>query len=204
MTNLLVINSSPMGDASVSRQLTAAFVEKFTAKKGDVTVTEHDTSAMDLPHVNGEILGAFFTPADQRDEGQKAHVERSDALIAAIRSADAIVIGAPMHNFSIPSTLKAYIDQITRVGETFHYTENGPAGLLEDKPVYVISTRGGDYSENGYPQLDFILPYLTSVLGFMGLQSVSALQANGLAMGDEAVASAVAQVKSELDTLLAA
>lgn len=203
MTTLLVINSSPMGDASVSRKLTASFAESYKAAHGAVDVVEHDTSTMDLPHVNGEILGAFFTPADQQNDVQKGHVARSDALIEAIKKADAIVIGAPMHNFGIPSTLKAYIDHIARAGATFQYTENGPVGLLADKPVYVLATRGGDYSENGYPQLDFVLPYLKSVLGFLGLQSVELLQANGLAMGDEAVSQATSQVETEIKAALA-
>ena len=109
-----------------------------------------------------------------------------------------------MHNFGIPSGLKAYVDHFARAGETFKYTENGPVGLLEDKPVYVLATRGGDYSENGYPQMDFVLPYLKTVFGFIGLNDVTALQANGLAMGEEAVAAAIAKVEEEIDQVLAA
>lgn len=203
MTKLLVINSSPMGDMSVSRKLTASFVEKYEKANAGVEVIEHDTSALSLPHADGEILGAYFTPEDQRDETQNAHIKRSDDLINTVKEADAIVIGAPMHNFGIPSGLKAYIDHIARAGETFKYTENGPVGLIEDKPVYILATRGGDYSENGYPQMDFVLPYLQTVLGFLGISNVTLLQANGLAMGEEAVAAAVEQVNGELDSFLA-
>ncbi len=205
MSKLLVINSSPMGDNSVSRKLTASFVEKYqAAQSGAVEVVEHDTSVMNLPHADGEILGAYFTPADQLSDVQQAHVDRSNAIIKQLKEADAIVIGAPMHNFGVPSGLKAYIDHFARAGETFKYTENGPVGLLEDKPVYVIATRGGDYSENGYPQMDFVLPYLKTVMGFIGITDVTLLQANGLAMGEEAVASAVASVNHEIEAALAA
>lgn len=204
MSKLLVINSSPMGESSVSRKLAASFVEKYRALNPAVKIVEHDTSAMNLPHADGEILGAYFTPAEQRSDVQIAHVRRSDDIITEIRNADAIVIGAPMHNFGIPSGLKAYIDHFARAGETFKYTENGPVGLLEDKPVYVLATRGGDYSENGYPQMDFVLPYLKTVLGFVGISNVTLLQANGLAMGEEAVARALAKVDGEIEKALAA
>ncbi|MDV7340769.1 FMN-dependent NADH-azoreductase [Terasakiella sp. A23] len=205
MSKLLVINSSPMGENSVSRKLTASFVEKYQASQsGNVEVIEHDTSAMELPHADGEILGAYFTPEDQRNAIQQAHVDRSDAIVQAIKDADVIVIGAPMHNFGVPSGLKAYIDHFARAGETFKYTENGPVGLIEDKPVYVIGTRGGDYSENGYPQMDFVLPYLKTVMGFIGITDVTLLQANGLAMGENAVASAVSDVIQEIEAALAA
>ncbi len=204
MSKLLVINSSPMGDNSVSRKLTAMFAEKYQAQNQSVEVVEHNTAEMKLPHLDGEILGAFFTPADQRNDVQKAHVKRSEDLITDVKEADAIVVGSPMHNFGVPSTLKTYIDHIARAGETFKYTENGPVGLLADKPVYVLATRGGDYSENGYPQMDFVLPYLKTVFGFLGLSNVTLLQSNGLAMGEEAVATALNQAKSDIEAALAA
>ncbi|NVK19209.1 MAG: NAD(P)H-dependent oxidoreductase [Methylocystaceae bacterium] len=205
MSKLLVINASPMGDNSVSRKLTASFVEKYKAQKGDdVVVVEHDTASMNLPHADGEILGAYFTPADQRSPEQQAHVDRSDAIIKEIKEADAIVMGAPMHNFGLPSGLKAYVDHFARAGETFKYTEAGPVGLVADKPVYVLATRGGDYSENGYPQMDFVLPYLKTIFAFIGVTDVTLLQANGLAMGEEAVAQAIEQTLEHIDQALAA
>jgi FMN-dependent NADH-azoreductase len=204
MSKLLVINSSPMGDNSVSRKLTAAFVEKYSANHSDVVVMDIDVSALKLPHLDGEILGAFFTPADQHNPEQAAHAKRSGDLIEQLKEADAIVIGAPMHNFGIPSTLKTYIDHIARAGHTFKYSENGPVGLLEDKPVYILGTRGGNYSAMGYPHMDFVLPYLKSVLGFLGIQNVTLIQANGLAMGPEAVESALNVAVGEIEAVLAA
>lgn len=204
MSKLLVINSSPMGENSVTRKITSAFVEKYQAHQTDVEVSEVDVPHLNLPHLDGEILGAFFTPVEQRSEAQTAHVKRSDDLITQFKEADAIVFGVPMHNFGIPSSLKAYIDHIARAGETFKYTENGPVGLTPEKPVYVISARGGDYSENGYPHLDFVLPYMKSVMGFIGLQDVTLIQANGVAMGADAVAKAIEGAVTEIEAALAA
>ncbi|SCA56077.1 FMN-dependent NADH-azoreductase [Candidatus Terasakiella magnetica] len=204
MSTLLVINSSPMGETSVTRKLTQAFVEKYQQANGNVEVSELDVVSLNLPHLDGEILGAFFTPAEQRNAAQVALVKRSDDLIAQFKEADAIVMGAPMHNFGIPSSLKAYVDHIARAGETFKYSENGPVGLVEDKPVYVISARGGDYSENGYSHLDFVLPYLQQVLAFMGVNTVSLIQANGVAMGEEAVARAIEGATKDIEAALAA
>jgi len=204
MSKLLVINSSPMGDNSVTRQLNAAFVEKYQDAYRNVEVIERDVSALNLPHLDGEILGAFFTASQDRNDVQAAHVKRSDDLIAEFKEADAVVIGAPMHNFGIPSTLKAYIDHIARAGETFKYSENGPVGLLADKPVYIIAARGGDYSENGNPHLDFVLPYLKQVMVFIGIENITLIQANGIAMGAEAAANAIAAAKTHIhDSLVA-
>ncbi|WP_135080038.1 NAD(P)H-dependent oxidoreductase [Terasakiella sp. SH-1] len=204
MTKLLVINSSPMGDHSITRKLTASFAEKYSKANPGTVVDEIDVTQLDLPHLDGEILGAFFTPQDQRNDEQMAYVQRSDELIAQFKKADAIVFGAPMHNFGIPSSLKAYVDHIARAGETFKYTDTGPVGLVEEKPVYVISARGGDYSEKGYPQLDFVLPYMQAVMGFLGLNRTTLIQANGIAMGEEAVAAAIAGAEADMDAALAA
>jgi len=204
MSRLLVINSSPMGDQSATRQLTATFAQKYQESRPQTQVVERDVSALNLPHLDGEILGAFFTPAQERTQEQNRHVQRSEELIAEFKDAEAVVIGAPMHNFGIPSTLKAYIDHIARAGETFKYTENGPVGLVADKPVYLVAARGGDYSENGLPHMDFVLPYLQTVMGFIGIQNVKQLQANGLAMGEEAAQAAIAQVKQDITQALAA
>jgi len=193
-----------MGNNSVSRKLTASFAEKYKTARPDASIEEIDVSALNLPHLDGEILGAFFTPTDALDAPQAAHVKRSNDLIEQFKEADAIVFGIPMHNFAIPSSLKAYIDHIARAGLTFKYTENGVQGLLADKPVYVIATRGGDYSENGAAHLDFVLPYMKAVMAFVGLQDVTLLQANGLAMGEEAVTVAIEKVNVEIEAALAA
>lgn len=204
MTKLLVINSSLNGKNSVSRKLTATFVEKYQAKHSDAEIIEVDVDELKLPHLDSEIFGSFFTAAEDRSPEQVAHIERSDALVGPFKDADAIVIGVPMYTFGIPSTLKAYIDQLARAGETFKYTENGPVGLLADKPVYVLTTRGGDYSENGYSELDFVLPYMKTVMAFFGINNVQLIQANGMAMGEEMAAKGVADAVEAIETAVAA
>jgi len=164
-------------------------------------VVHRDLAAAPLPHLDGATIGAFFTPAEARSDEQRGLIAASEQVIAELRAADTIVLGVPMHNFGIPSTLKAWIDHAARAGETFQYTENGPVGLLEGKKVYVLSAHGGDYSE-GSPAaaMDFVTPYLKAVLGFLGLTDVDFVAAHGVAMGerDEILAAAEARIEGAL------
>ncbi len=204
MTRLLVIDSSPMGDNSVSKRLTATFTQAWIKANPNGEVLKRDVAEMKLPHLDGEKLGAFFTPADQRSEDQKALAATSEELIAELKSADAVVFGVPMHNFGIPSTLKTYIDHVARAGETFRYTENGPVGLLEGKKAYLLAARGGDYSaDSPAAAMDFAVPYMKTVLGFIGIADVTSVEANGLAMGEDLAAKAVAGAKSEVERIAA-
>jgi FMN-dependent NADH-azoreductase len=123
----------------------------------------------DLPHMDGVTFGAAGTPTEERTDEQSTRAQRAGELIAEVEAADDIVIAAPMYNFSVPSTLKAWVDHIARAGRTFRYTENGPEGLLKSKKVYVVASRGGFYANNGTAAaLDFHEPYLRGVLGFLG------------------------------------
>ncbi|MCW9035341.1 MAG: FMN-dependent NADH-azoreductase [Alphaproteobacteria bacterium] len=203
--NILVINSSPMGEASISRQLVKKLVDEQLTKNLDAKVIERDVMTNQLPHLDASLLGAFFTPDDNRTVEQQQAVQQSDNLIDELFSADIIVFGIPMHNFGIPSALKAYIDQISRAGKTFKYTETGAEGFITGKKVYVVSSRGGDYSENSpMATLDFINPYMKTVLGFMGMTDVSFIGANGVNMGDEAKEKAVAVAEKQIEIALAA
>jgi FMN-dependent NADH-azoreductase len=145
-------------------------------------------------------LGALFTPAAQRTPDQAARVALDDALIAEIQAHDAIVLGVPMYNFGVPVQLKSWIDAIARAGVTFRYTANGPEGLLTGKTAYLALARGGLYRNT--PN-DSQVPYLKSVLGFLGLTDVRLVYAEGLAMGAEAVARGLAQAESDIDAALA-
>jgi len=193
-----------MGDNSVSKRLTQTFTEAWIKANPNGEILKRDVAEMKLPHLDGAMLGAFFTPADNRSDDQKALVATSEELIAELKSVDEVVFGVPMHNFGIPSTLKTYIDHIARAGETFSYTENGPVGHLEGKKAYVLAARGGDYSENSpAAAMDFTIPYVKTVLGFIGIADVTAIQANGLAMGEELAAKAVAGAEAEIAELAA-
>lgn len=204
MANILFINSSARNAASISRKVTGEFIAKLQAAQPGSTVVERDVAANPVPHLDENILGAFFTPADKLSAEQQALHAVSTDLIAEINAADVIVIGAPMYNFAIASTLKTWIDHVTRAGITFKYTESGPVGLLQNKKVYVFTSRGGFYSEGPGKVMDFHEPYLRAMLNFIGLTDITFVHTEGLGMGEAAVEKAVAQTRQTIDTLVAA
>ena len=198
--NVLKITSSARGQASESTRLADNYITALRAAQPELKVVTRDIAADALPHIDGNVLGAFFTPAEQRTAEQQALIARSDALVAELQAADAIVLAVPMYNFGIPSTLKSYFDWIARAGVTFKYTPTGPVGLLADKPVTVFAARGGLYQ--GTPH-DTQTGYLKDFLGFIGLKSVEFVYAEGLNMGDELRAKAEAEAASRIAELVA-
>lgn len=196
---ILHIDTSPMGERSVSRKLGAKVLAELQSRFPGSTLVTRDLVAKPLPHLNGLILGAFFTPAEQHTPELAAAAAESNAAIAELKAADIIVIGAPMWNFGIPSSLKAWIDHIARAGHTFKYGANGPEGMLDKgKKVIIVSSRGGIYSSGPMTAMDFQEDYLRSVLGFIGLTDISFVRAEGVAMGEEAVNSAMQAAHSHL------
>jgi FMN-dependent NADH-azoreductase len=157
-----------------------------------------------VPHLTEQMMGAFFTPAEQRNADQAHTIKTSDILVDELLAADVIVIGAPMYNFSVTSGLKAWIDHIARVGRTFKYGANGPEGLVAGKKVYVITASGGVYSEGPAAGYDFLATYLRAALGFLGMTDVTFIRAEGLAQGDDAVASTLAKSRSAIEEIVAA
>src|SRR6185503_15762132 len=153
------------------------------------------------PELNEAALGALFTPAEQRNDEQAARVALDDALIAEIAAADVVVLGVPMYNFGVPAPLKNWIDAISRAGVTFRYTANGPEGLLGGKKVYVALARGGKYRNT---PADTQVPYLATVLGFLGMSDVHYVYAEGLAMGADAEREALATAYAEIEDAVAA
>jgi FMN-dependent NADH-azoreductase len=193
--NILQINASPRrGDAN-STKLAKQVSERLQASHADATLTVRDLGEQPVTVLDETALGALFTPADQRSAEQAAVVAEYDALIAEVQSHDAIVLGVPMYNFGVPVQLKAWIDAIARAGVTFRYTEKGPEGLLKGKTVYVALARGGLYRDT--PN-DSQVPYLKTVLGFLGLTDVRFIYAEGLNMGPEAAAKGFAQAEADL------
>lgn len=144
-TQILYLSSSLRGADSQSSQMADEFIALRKEAGEDLTIVHRDLNAAPLPHIDGERFGAFTTPATERSSAQAAVVAESDALIQELRDADELIIALPMYNFGIPSTFKAWIDHVARAGETFRYTENGPVGLVGDKPVTVLAARGGQY-----------------------------------------------------------
>ncbi len=198
MKNLLVIESSPRGKVSFSRKLSHALVEKLKQKHSGCKVKTHDLSTHPTPHLEESHLAAFFTPPEQHTSQNKEAIQHSDALIAEIMDADAVVIGVPMYNFSIPSVLKAWIDHLARAGKTFRYTATGPEGLIKNKKVYLAIATGGVYSSGPMKAYDFTEPYLKTVFGFLGMTDVTTFRVEGVGVADKqeaALAQAIAAIQ---------
>lgn len=182
MKTLLQINTSLFSDEGQSSVLVRRFVEKWVQANPDGKVIVRDLAKNPVPHLTGERFQAFLTEAGERSEEQSAYAAESDRLIDELSSADAVVIGLPMYNFGIPSTLKAWIDHVARAGRTFKYTSDGPVGLLSDRPVHIFATRGGYYA--GTP-FDTQSAYMTHFLNFIGIRDIEFVYAEGLAMGND-------------------
>lgn len=204
MSTLLYINSSARNAGSVSRELSAEFVQRWQAAHPDGTVIERNLTTDPIPHLDEALLAAFFTPPAQRTPEQAETIRLSDRLVDELLAADVIVIAAPMYNFSVPSTLKAYIDHVLRAGRTFKYTEAGPVGLVPaGKRVVVFTARGGVYSQGPGKSLDFHETYLRAVLAFIGLTDVQFVHTEGLALGPDAAAQALEASRSTISSLAA-
>ena len=179
---ILHLISSPRGEASFSIKLGNAIVEKLVAANPDSTVKTHNLLSTPFPHLEEAHLNSFFTPAENHTPEQNAAIKHSDDAIDELQEADTIVIGAPLYNFNIHSTLKAWIDHIARAGKTFSYSEAGPEGLVKGKKVYVAISSGGVYTEGPYKAYDFIEPYLRAVLGFLGMTDITVYRVEGVNM----------------------
>jgi FMN-dependent NADH-azoreductase len=177
MRNVLFVTSSIFGEDSKSRRLALDFLQHWKKAHPAAHIVTRDTNT--ISHVNAQTLAASTTPAEKRNPEQVKTAAVSDALIAEVEAADTIVIGAPMYNFTISSTLKAWIDHIAIAGRTFRYTPSGPAGLLTGKKVFVVASRGGFYVEGPAKAMDFQEPYLRAMLGFLGLTDVTFIHAEG-------------------------
>jgi FMN-dependent NADH-azoreductase len=200
MNTILVIDSAVTGDASVSKALVREAVAALTDREPS-RVVYRDLGASPVPHLTEEtVAGVRGEPATAAERAARA---LSDALIAELRAADTIVIGAPMYNFGVATGLRAWFDHVLRAGETFRYAESGPEGLLGGKRVIVVESRGGLYSEGPAQALDFQEPYLRHLLGFIGLTDVTFVRAERIGYGPEARAQAIAAATAALRGLAA-
>jgi FMN-dependent NADH-azoreductase len=182
MSTLLKVDSSPMGDHSISRKLTTQFVETWLKAHPDGKVISRDLTTATLPTVNGSWIAAAYTPAESLTPEQKKVLSTSDFLISELQQADEYVFGVPMHNFSIPSALKLWIDQIARIGKTFSYGPDGPKGLLKGKKVTFLIASGGAYgADTAMASFNFVAPYLRTVFGFLGVTNAKVIAAEGTA-----------------------
>ncbi len=182
MPTLLHIDSSPTGPASISRHLTHEFVQNWKLANPAGQVLARDLTTAVLAPVNAAWIGAAYTPEDARTPAQREILAFSDTLIAELLSADEYVFGVPMHNFSIPSVLKLWIDQIFRAGKTFSYADGVPAGLVKNKrATFIIASAGVYDAGTAMASFNFVEPYLRTAFGFLGVTDTRFLTAGGAA-----------------------
>ena len=182
MTTLIQYDSSPMGERSISRRLTADFAQTWLKSHPNSKIVTRDLAALDLPRVDALWISAAHTPEETRTEDHKKALAVSDSLIADLKNGDEYVFGVPMHNFGVPSTLKLWIDQVARAGKTFFYTANGPVGLLTGKKATVLIASGGVYEQgSSMASFNFVAPYLQAVFGFLGITDLTIISAGGTA-----------------------
>lgn len=197
MSHLLVINSSAAGAASVSKQLIDETVARLRKADPALVVVERDLGANPVPHLTTDSTAAI-RGAEPANDAQRAAKALSDSLVAELKAADTLIIGAPMYNFGIPSTLKSWFDHVLRAGVTFKYGEKGPVGLLDGKRAIVVESRGGIYSSGPTQALDSQEPHLRTMLGFIGISDVTFVRAEKLGYGPEAREQAINDAKAEL------
>ncbi len=201
MTNVLIIDSAATGDASVTRRLTGE-LEAVLRGRGPVRIVHRDVGTEPIPHLTAETTPAIRGAEAETDAAREALV-LSDALIAELKAADLVVIGAPMYNFGMPSTLKAWFDHVLRAGITFRYSEAGPEGLLKGRKAIVIESRAGLYSEGPSAPMDSQEPHLRTLLAFMGLDDMTFVRVEKLAFGPEQAAASIAEAIDQLRGLVA-
>jgi FMN-dependent NADH-azoreductase len=191
MNHILHIDASGRKTPSVSRQLSNEIVKKIS---NDQSTVLHRDVSQGLPFVDELMIGAYYTQSAERSEEQNQAIALSDTIVEELIAADAVVIGLPIYNFSMPAGFKAWSDLAARVGETFKYTENGPIGLLEGKKAYISVASGGTKVGS---DIDFLTPWLRHFLGFIGIHNVEIVQAEAINYnGDKAIEEARISIAS--------
>ncbi len=198
--NILQINASARREGANSTRVANSIVDRLQSTYPAANLTLRDLSIKPHPVLDEAALGALFTPTEKRTSEQAERVALDDELIAEIRAAEVVVLGVPMYNFGVPAQLKNWIDAIARNGVTFRYTEKGPEGLLSGKKVYVGLARGGRYRDS---ETDSQVPYLKTVLGFLGMTEVHFIYAEGLNMGPEDAQQGFVEAEADLAAALA-
>lgn len=199
MSKVLVLKSSILAGYSQSNQLSDYFVEQWREKHSADEITVRDLAANPIPVLDGELVGALRPSDAPLTPRQQEALALSDELIAELKAHDVIVIAAPMYNFNISTQLKNYFDLVARAGVTFRYTENGPEGLVTGKKAIVITSRGGIHKDG---PTDLVTPYLSTVLGFIGITDVKFVFAEGIAYGPEMAAKAQSDAKAAIDSIV--
>lgn len=192
---ILHVSCSPRGPASESQRLARRIIALLQETAPGATVLERPLADGDIPHVDPDYATSQQSSADVSDDGS---ARRSEALIGELEDADVVVIGTPMHNFTVPSVLKVWIDHVVRVRRTFNVSPQGKIGLLRDRPVFVAVSSGGLFAGENARQPDFLTSYLKAVLAIIGLHNVTFFTIQGAAFGPTAVATTRAATEVEM------
>ncbi|AUW42025.1 FMN-dependent NADH-azoreductase [Rhizobium leguminosarum] len=200
MSSILLLTSSPRAE-SLSTPIAVDLAEKLKSQNPGSVIVRRDLAANPLPHIDDLFTGAIRKPPEARNAEETVAVETSDKLVSELLAADTIVISTGLINFNIYSSLKTWIDNVARAGLTFKYTESGPVGLATGKKVYVVLASGGVYSQGPAAPLNHAVPYLKSVLGFLGISDIETIYVEGLAFGPEAAEKAIDAAKSRVQEI---
>jgi FMN-dependent NADH-azoreductase len=199
--SILLITSSPRGSASHSTHIATEFARKLQAADSSASLTIRDLAAAPLPHIDSDYSAGIYTPPEKRSERQAEAVGVSDVAVEELFAADTIILATGLINFNISSTLKSWIDHVTRAGRTFSYGKDGPKGLVTGKKAYIVLASGGVYSEGPAIQLDHAVPYLRTALGFIGLTDIEVIRVEGVGMGPEATDAALKKATDRVNVL---
>lgn len=200
MKTILQLNNSLFSDQGQSSRLADEFVARIRDEDPQARVIRRDLAEYPVPHLDQATFSAGLTAANERTSEQARAAAHADTLVEELQNADTVVIGVPVYNFLIPSTLKAWFDHVARAGTTFRYTENGPEGLLKGKRAHLFVTSGGQYAGT---DIDFAGPYVQHMLAFLGITDVTVTRAEGLAMGEETSAAALESARERIVRLAA-
>ena len=203
MSSVLLITSSPRGAASHSTRVGTELAARLREANPSSTLVVRDLVANPLPHIDADYATGIYTPVEARTQRQAEVVAVSDGVLDELFAADTVILATGFINFNISSTLKSWIDHIARSGRSFAYGENGPKGLVTGKKVYIVLASGGVYSEGAAVQMDHAIPYLRSVLGFMGMTDLEVIRVEGVGMGPEATATALDKATARIAALVA-
>lgn len=195
--HILHVTSSLFDEDGQSTRLSTALVETLRSRRPDIGLSRRRLTAHSIPHLDAATFSAFGVAKDARTAVQRQHVALSDTLIDELQAADLLILGLPMYNFSIPSTVKAWFDHLGRAGVTFRYTASGPAGLLLGKQAVIIATRGGRYAAGSDTQT----PYVNQFLSFIGIEQVQWIHVEGLATGQAQATRALAEANQKIEAI---
>ncbi len=201
MSSILLVTSSPRGEGSRSSRVARELVDALTVADPSKSVIHRDLGTDPLPHIDALFASAIRKPSEARNEAEAGAAVLSDIVVDELLAADTVVIGTGLINFNIYSTLKSWIDHIARSGKTFRYSENGPEGLATGKKVYLVVASDGVYSQGPAAAMNHAIPYLKTVLAFLGMTDIEIVPIEGLAFGEEAVNKAMANVQEKISRL---